>query len=272
MYHTIDRAGRLTRSFEVEAPFPSMMHDFIVSAEHALFPIFPAIFDFKVMADSGLPISWQPERGSRLGVLPRDGSAEDVLWFEHDPCFSFHTVNAQTRGSTVVADLFVFPQAPLTEGPDAEPPTLRRWTVDLAAGGMKEEYLDDAPAEFACIDKRHAGKAYRDIFTLGSVDYPDMKGQPEGFNSLFHYNLDSGRREVHRFGVGDCAGEPCFVARSENAEEGDGYVLSIVYRGSENRSDLVIIDTQHFEAKPVAVIKMPHRVPFGFHGSWREAE
>jgi carotenoid cleavage dioxygenase len=271
VYHTADRDGRLTRSFELDAPFPSMMHDFLVSAEHALFPVFPAVFDFDSMAKSGLPLSWEPERGTQLGVLPRGGTAEDLRWFAHDPCYSFHTVNAQTRGTSVIADLFVFPHAPLIRGPESQPPTLRRWTVDLVGGGITEQQIDDSPAEFGVIDPRHVGKAYRHAFTLGSVDHPDMKGQPDGFNSLFHYDLEADRREVHRLGDGDVAGEPCFVPRSPDAPEGDGYVLSIVYRRSENRSDVLVIDTQHFEGDPVAVVSMPHRIPFGFHGSWRPA-
>ncbi len=271
VYHTVDREGRLTRSFELEAPFPSMMHDFLVSAEHALFPIFPAVFDFEATSGAGLPLVWQPERGTRLGVLPRDGRVDDMLWFEHEGCYSFHTVNAQTRGETVIADLFIFPHGPLAEGPETRPPTLRRWTVDLAGGGLTEQQLDDAPAEFGCVDPRHVGKSYRHAFTLGSVDYRNMKGQPEGFNSLFHYDLELDRREVHRLGAGDVAGEPCFIPRAPDAAEGDGYVLSLVYRRSEHRSDLLVIDTQDFEGAPAAVIKMPHRIPFGFHGSWRPA-
>ncbi|MDP6978031.1 MAG: carotenoid oxygenase family protein [Myxococcota bacterium] len=271
VYHAVGRDGALTRSFELEAPFPSMMHDFIVSADYAVFPIFPAVFDFGVMADTGLPLSWEPERGTHVGVLPRDGTAEDMVWFDHEACYCFHTVNAHVEGSKLIAELFTTPGAPLYQGPGAQPPRLKRWTLDLEKGGLKQEDLDDAPAEFGVIDPRHAGKAYRHIFTMGSVDYPNMKGQPEGFDSIFHYDLKTGRREAHRLPNGDCAGEPCFVPRSRDAEEGDGHVLSIVYRRDENRSDLIVVDTQDFTGEPAAIVQMPHRIPFGFHGSWRPA-
>ena len=32
--------------------------------------------------------------------------------------------------------------------------------------------------------------------------------------------------------------------------------------------DLVILDATRFEGPPEAVIELPGRVPFGFHGSW----
>jgi carotenoid cleavage dioxygenase len=35
-----------------------------------------------------------PEYGARVGLLPRDGGAEDVIWREIEPCFVFHPLNA----------------------------------------------------------------------------------------------------------------------------------------------------------------------------------
>jgi len=273
VYHSVDRDGGLTRSFEVDAPYPSMMHDFVVSAEHVLFPIFPVVFDFEAIANGGLPITWQPERGARIGVMPRDGGNQDVLWIEHEPCFSFHLVNAQTTDQKVIAEFWRFATAPFASGSSGGgPPTLHRWTIDLASGSLKEEMLDDAPAEFGRIDDRYAGKAYRHIYSLGSLDVERMMGEPEGFNSIFHYDLSSGERRAHRLGARDCAGEPVFVPRRDDADEGEGFVLSIVYRSEENRSDVLILDAQNLEREPLATLRLPHRIPFGFHGSWRPAD
>jgi len=33
-------------------------------------------------------------------------------------------------------------------------------------------------------------------------------------------------------------------------------------------TDLVILDARDFEGAPVASIRLPHRVPPGFHGNW----
>ena len=62
--------------------------------------------------------------------------------------------------------------------------------------------------------------------------------------------------------------EPVFVERSADAAEGDGWILAVVYRGNENRSDLVILDAQDIIKGPIAVATLPRRVPFGFHGNW----
>jgi carotenoid cleavage dioxygenase len=62
--------------------------------------------------------------------------------------------------------------------------------------------------------------------------------------------------------------EPVFVPRSPGSPEGQGFLLSTVYRSAELRSDLVILDAENVEAAPLATVKLPHRVPFGFHGNW----
>jgi len=71
--------------------------------------------------------------------------------------------------------------------------------------------------------------------------------------------------------AGDSPGEPVFVPRSAAAEEGDGWLLAVVYRGATDRSDLVVYDAQNVGAGPIGVAKLPRRVPFGFHGNWRGA-
>jgi carotenoid cleavage dioxygenase len=59
-----------------------------------------------------------------------------------------------------------------------------------------------------------------------------------------------------------------FVPRSEDAAEGDGWLLATVFRAAENRSDVAVFDTAGLEDGPVATIRLPHRVPAGFHGNW----
>ena len=68
---------------------------------------------------------------------------------------------------------------------------------------------------------------------------------------------------------GDVTGEPVFVPKSEDAAEGEGYLLSVVYRARENRSDLVFLDAGDVAGGPIACAELPHRVPHGFHGNWK---
>jgi len=64
------------------------------------------------------------------------------------------------------------------------------------------------------------------------------------------------------------ASEAVFVPRYAEAAEDDGWVLSIVYDADRDASDLVVLNAADFTGEPEAVVHLPQRVPFGFHGNW----
>ena len=43
-----------------------------------------------------------------------------------------------------------------------------------------------------------------------------------------------------------------------------------MYRWGEDRSDVVILDAQNVERAPLATIRIPHRIPLGFHGNYAD--
>jgi carotenoid cleavage dioxygenase len=61
--------------------------------------------------------------------------------------------------------------------------------------------------------------------------------------------------------------EPNFAVRP-GAPEGDGYLLTIVNRLAENRSDLAILNANRLSDGPIAMLKLPVRVRSTFHGMW----
>ncbi len=269
LYHEVSPDGKLVRTEEIDVPFASMMHDFIVTDEHVVFPVFPAVFDYEALADGTGMLAWKPEKGAHLGVMPRKGRGADVRWIEIDPCFVFHAANAHTEGDRVIAEVVRFPQLPLFGATaDAAPPSLWRWTIDLAQGSVEEEQLDQLPTEFPRIDERFAGLPYH--YSWGPCMVASGAGGSTalGFNAIVRYDVVSGEKQVHEPRPGTVVGEPVFAPRTKDAPEGDGWVFFLAYRDDEKRSDLIILDAQDIEADPVAVIQLPVRVPSGFHGNW----
>ena len=78
--------------------------------------------------------------------------------------------------------------------------------------------------------------------------------------------MATGTKETRTFRGG--AGEAVFVPASATSAEDDGYVLSLVYDHDRDASDLVVLHAQDFTGDPVAVVHLPVRVPYGFHGNW----
>jgi carotenoid cleavage dioxygenase len=71
-------------------------------------------------------------------------------------------------------------------------------------------------------------------------------------------------------GAADYCGEPIFVPRNTGSAEGDGFLLSVIYRGETGCSDLAVFDASQVESGPLALAHLSHRVPAGFHGNWRD--
>ncbi len=275
LYGVVDKTGKLTRLDKFEAPFSAMVHDFLVTRNYVLFPILPLTGSLE-RAMSGKPaFAWEPAKGSHVGVMKRNADVSTIRWFQCDPCYVFHPMNAYEDGDKIVADVMQYPEAPLFPDPDGKPgdpakavARLTRWTFDLAGNsdGFKREQIDDLGAEFPRLDERFAGLPYRHGYYAASSG-----GLIEGFDTLGHLDLKTGKRALYRAPEGDAFGEPIFVPRHAGAPEGEGYLLAAVYRGEEKRSDLAIFDAASLDKGPIAVAEVSHRVPFGFHGNWRAA-
>jgi carotenoid cleavage dioxygenase-like enzyme len=268
-YHVASRDGGLVRSEEIEVPLPTMMHDFITTREHVIFMVCPAVFRLEELEHGRSPLRWEPELGTRIGVMPRDGGNADVVWFDAEPGYVFHPLNAYDDGQRVVADVCRYARLPLfddgEQGMQDLSARLTRWTLDLTGGTVKQEELDDVPSEFPRLDERRTGLRYRHGYAAGA---PEPGAERAGFDAILHWDLERGTRRAHRVGPRDAVGEPVFVPRAADAAEGDGFLLATVFRGEEQRSDLLILDAQNVEGAPLAAVRLPHRIPFGFHGNW----
>jgi len=267
-YHVVDAAGQLTTTEAIDVPRATMMHDFGVTATRAVFFDQPVVFDLALAAEGRrLPFRWAPEYGSRVGVMPRNGTGADIRWITMDPAYAFHVLNAFDDGDRTVLDLIrydaVFETAP-GEPITRSSPVLFRWTVDPAGNRILEEPLDDTPVEFPRIDPAVVGAHHRYGYCVRTGTDP---GHPS-YEGLVKY--DFARDESIRYdpGEGRSPGEPVFVRASDGAGEDEGWVLTVVYDAGRNASDVVILDATSFGGPPVATVHLPARVPFGFHGSW----
>ncbi|WIY02115.1 carotenoid oxygenase family protein [Amycolatopsis mongoliensis] len=302
-YSVIDAGGRVRRTVDVEVTGSPMMHDFSLTEEHVVFYDLPVTFDAgtavaanvpgalrtpaklvlsamvgkvrvpdpvtammagKIGANGGLPYRWNPKYPARIGVMPRDGGNGDVRWFEVEPCYVFHPLNAYDDGDGIVLDVVRHPKMFDRElhGPDEGGPTLDRWTVDLAAGKVIEERLDDRGQEFPRVDERLVGRRHRYGYAMSA----DGGANPGG--SLFKHDFHTGSRQERAFGAGRQPGEFVFVPSHADAAEDDGVLMGFVFDPASQRSDLTLLDAGTLET--VAAIHLPDRVPNGFHGNWVE--
>ena len=262
-YIVVDASGKVTKVVPIETTGAPMLHDMGLSAGHVIVLDLPCIFNMELAASGAFPYKWDPSYPARVGVLPRAGDNSDIKWFEIDPCYVFHPLNTFDDGDRVVFDAVRHPRmfADQLLGPDEGTPTLDRWTFDLSNGKVVEERLDDRGQEFPRHDERLVGKPYRYGYTVATL--PGLLGAGN-----VKHDLRDGSSEVHDYGAGRHAAEPVFIPATPDAAEDDGYVMTLVYDSATDRSDLVILHAQDFTGEPVAIVHLPQRVPFGFHGNW----
>ena len=278
--YTLSRSGELLRTEAFEAPYPSMIHDFHVSRNYIAFTICPMVCDWERVQRGEPFFHWDSTKKTQIAVIPRREGVKAIRWYTCPKvAMQTHTFNAWEEGSVLHLDHFVTGSGWLSQFPDLHdpnakerPPYGERWSFDLSnpADEFGIKRLIDHIGEMPVIDPRFAMKRTRHFYfgtfnpTLGPMLPLASKGPP--FTCLGHF--DEAKDELKFFYAGPNAApeEPCFVPKSADAPEGDGWLLTMVGRRSENRTDLVILDALQIDKGPVAVIKFPCRVHEGFHG------
>ena len=275
-YHVADKSGRLVRSEEIDIAWPSMIHDFVTTRDYVIFILCPLVFSLETIATKGTVFSWEPERGTRIGVMPRTGGNADVKWYTTDASYVFHPMNAYAEANKLVVEVARFGKLTFMDpseqqkpqGPEASP-RLHRWTIDLTGGSLKSEPLDDRIAEFPRVHDGKVGLKHRYGYMAGAGSR--LEGTPT-FNAIYKYDQQTGRQETHEFGPGKGCGEAVFAPKSALAGEDEGYLMTFVYDAADNRSEFVLLDAQNVSGEPIARVQFPRRVPYGFHGNWVAAQ
>lgn len=302
-YTVLDVHGRIRRAVAVEVAGSPMMHDFALTDRFAVILDLPVTFDaakvaagfprpFRRSARSLLsrvigrnpipepliarlargrfgaadlfPYSWNPDYPARIGLLPRDGEGSAVRWFEIEPCYVFHTVNAYEEGDTVVVDVVRHDRMFATDpnGPNEGPATMTRLVLDLTSGKVREDRFDERSQEFPRIDERLTGQRHRYGYAVG------LAGAVPG-DSVVKHDFAAGSSQSRSFGSGRQASEFCFVPNPDGTAEDDGVLMGYVFDEARGLSDLRLLDAQTLD--DVAAVHLPGRVPAGFHGNWAPA-
>jgi carotenoid cleavage dioxygenase len=268
--HVFDREGRLTREEWFHTPYPGLSHDWGVTREHLVFPIMPLTADEARLQQGGTFYQYDPDLPSMWGLMRRDASVDTIRWFEIPRLVMGHVMNAWSEGDTVHVDVPFSPGNVFSFFKDkhgnlptpAEGVTqISRISFDLSRpdpDAVTIQPFNGALGDMPRMDDRFAMSKYR-IGYFALRDFPRM-----GVGQL---DWDTGELVSHEL-QGAAAQEPVFVPRASDAPEGDGYVLSVIDRFAEQRSELLILDGNDVSRPPIATVKLPFVVPMAFHGCW----
>src|SRR5207248_2286641 len=209
---TVDKNGTITRAEILEGPYPSMIHDFAVTKNWIVLPIFPLTSSMEPAMSGKPPFAWEPDKGTHIAFIPRNGTVADTKWVTAPACYVFHAMNHyETADGRIVIDVMKYDVAPLFPLPDGlpstkqEPPSrLFRWTFDLSgkSKSFHEAQLDDRVGEFPRFDERLCMADYRHGWTVSARDSASGREREVG-DQLTHYDLKTGKSADWRPSRGD---------------------------------------------------------------------
>lgn len=308
-YSVIDTNGHARRTVDIEVGGSPMMHDFSLTDKYVVLYDLPVTFDVAAVVSTtvprwlrlparlvlqsligrvrvpspitaminrdtrpavGLPYAWNADYPARIGVMPRDGGNADVRWFDIEPCYVYHPLNAysETRDGHEVLVLDVVRYTRMFDrdrrGPGDSQPTLDRWTINLTTGGVSSECRDDRSQEFPRINESLLGGKHRFGYTVG-VD-GGLDAGTELSTALYKHDYASGSCTAAELDADLLIGEMSFVPNPTADAEDDGILIGYGYHRGRNEGQLLLLDAETLES--VATVHLPQRVPMGFHGNW----
>lgn len=271
-YYVISADGtEIIHATPIETGASTMIHDFAITGSDVVFWEGPVLFDLN-MAIGGAPIPyrWDPDYGSRFGVMPLGGTGDKIRWVDVDPMFIFHGTNAYREGDEIVVNASKLPDFfKRRDGLDG-PSVLTQFRLDTSGDQLtaSEELLEELPLDLPTFDRRFLTEP------VDRVNYVTTQQSEDGdlwFEGITGYDFKTGKLDRWVSGPELQPNEALFVADSDSAGQGEGWLLSYAWNRAEDRSDLVILDATDLASGPVATIELPQRVPFGFHAAFHRA-
>jgi len=266
-YVRLSPDGKLLNEVKIPLVGSTQIHDMSITENYAIIYDLNVEFDILMFLKTSLPIRWKGKRPSRIGVLPKDGTANDLRWFDVGPCYVYHPLNAyEIAKGKLVIDVSRYAQASRKDfyGPLGDTnPQIYRWVLDLACktATVKEDVLVDLPLDFPKVSPLVEGRPYRYGYGVEATTKPS-------FDGAVKMDLEAETIERQDFD-GGMSSELTFVPRSNPTSEDDGWLMGFVFQPQSIRSRFVILDAQNFSGPPIASVWIPKQhVAIGTHGGW----
>jgi carotenoid cleavage dioxygenase len=266
--YTVNPAGHIVNEVWLKSPYLGIIHDIAITQKYIVIPVIARTTSLERL-ETGEPMwEWDGSLPTMVGLLPRDGDAGDVRWFQGPSRNTLHFLNAADEGNQVVMDL------PVSDT-ERSASQIKRWTFDLNSRDDRfgEEVVSTANGFLARMDDRYLSLPYRYGF-VGHTD-PSLPfdaeragGNMRVTNTYVRYDLRSGQESTYYAGDVQSLQESGFVPRRGSTEEGDGYIMGVASNYAEMASELHIVDANRMEEGAVAVVKLPFRLRSGTHVNW----
>lgn len=264
-YVVVDAEGEWADELEIPMPGMPMIHDMSLTKNYAVIFDLPVTLSFLALGmGASFPFRWDDDHEPRVGLLPRNGEAKDIIWSPIKPNYAYHPMNAfEDDDGNVVIDIVRYDRMfdEDVRGPFGDSlPRLDRWTINPKLRTVSEQIVDARAQEFPRCHPDLNGKPYQFGYTIAVENY--------SFPSIYKHDMYSGETTEFKLGPGRHSAEAVFIPKVGANSEDDGYLMTYVYDANKDASELLILDAQDLSRPALAQVHLPVRVPYGFHGNW----
>ena len=272
--------GKLVRRHAHTVPGFSFIHDFAITPNYAIFcqnPVsfnpFPFLLGFR---GAGECVEFQPHKPTKIILIPRNPENKQIKIFEINSGFIFHHANAFELDNKIYLDSIAYATLPQVQADSnykevdfnqLDPGQLWRFKIDLQEETVAKKLLESTCCEFPTLHPDKVGRDYRYLF-IGAAHNNTGRNAP--LQAILKLELQTGTRELHSFAGSGYVSEPIFVPKSDSTKEDAGWILTLVYDGSQHCSSLVILDGENIQGDAIARLHLQHHIPYGLHGSWTD--
>ena len=278
-YGVVSKEGVLTNYVDIDLPGPRLPHDMAISRNYSILMDLPFYWNEQQLKQGQHSLQYHKDQPARFAIIPRHGDASDIVWFEAKPCYIYHVINAYEEGDTLVMDGCRMPDPYIERKPGDTildrmqavgtwlDTKLYRWVFNLKTGETTEYQVDNTNIEFPMMNQdAYHGKKYRYAY---ATIMPD--DGPIAFAGVYKYDYETGERQIYHHPPGCCGSETPFAPSDNAVEEDDGYLIGFMTNGNTGESEAQVFDAKDVAKGPVCRLRIPCRVPVGFHSCWVNA-
>ena len=273
-----DSSGRIRRKESITLNGIPLIHDFVLADRYLVFCVpplrlnaLPAVLGLQSFSDA---LIWQPKRGTQIVIVDAD-TFEVVAWEQLDPWFQWHFGKAYLDGlGQIVLEVVRYDDfntnrqlGEVASGRMQTYAPSQLWQLRLCPQTGKlldSRVLVEQHCEFPVVGMGPGAIAAAPTFL--SLHRPDIEPTGELFGAIARFDPLTDSLTVADAGPHRYPSEPIYAA--DQADPRQGWVLSVVYDGDADRSEVWIYDSAELAAGPICRLGLPQVVAHSFHGTW----
>jgi len=274
----------------MDLPGLAILSDMAATENYSIFvqPVVSTTMQFMLFKEPGKTVSVEND-SAMIHLVPRVGTNKEPISlqipFDGVIEANLQFCNAYEDGNKIVIDAIRSdgtnkPRAPAssTEWPfvssrldyesKAADRSLWRYEIDLNSRVVTKKKLSDVQCYFGTVLPTQATRKHDHIFmSIGGLG--DKTAPPQGITK-FDCNsasMDSWMPESYQF-----CGEPMFAPKVDASSEDDGYVMTVLFDGKAEKSELLIFESLSISKGPVCRLPLGIGIPHGLHGCFTNSE